>query len=71
MMNPYDHEDAFKSANRCAGRLTKLADALKTAETDLQARMIISDCQEKYQAIFDAFIEGVEYGRRNPKRVDK
>ncbi len=70
-MNEYDHEDAFKSANRCAGRLTNLADALKMADTKDQARLIILDCQEKYQNLFTAFIEGVEYGRRNPKEMER
>lgn len=66
-MNHYDHEDAFKDANRCAGRRTKLSDALKVAANVDSARVIIEDCQEKYLTIFEAFLEGVEYGRRNPK----
>lgn len=66
-MNPYDHEDAFKDANRCAGRTTQLAEALKQVETQTQARTIILDCQNQYEALFNAFIEGVEYGRKNPR----
>lgn len=62
----YDHEDAFKAANRCAGKRTKLADALKMADTADQGRLIILDCQEKYENLFEAFIEGVEYGRNTP-----
>lgn len=70
-MNEYDHEDAFKYANLCAGRLTKLADALKSAQSKDQASLIIQDCQLKYQDLFTAFIEGVEFGRKNPiKYVD-
>ncbi len=70
-MNIYDHEDAFKAANRCAGRLTSLADALKSAETNTQARLIIQDAQEKYEKLFNAFIEGVEFGRQNPKNKEQ
>lgn len=67
-MNDYDHEDAFKEANRCAGRLTNLAEALKTAESRDQASRIIKDAQEVYLNLFNAFIEGVDYGRRNPRK---
>lgn len=66
-MNVYDHEDAFKSANRCAGRLTAMPDALKMADTQEQARLILLDLQDRYAKLFDAFIEGVEYGRSHPK----
>lgn len=66
-VNEYDHEDAFKAANRCAGRYVKLADAIKFAESKDQARLIILDCQERYQFLFDAFIEGVAWGRENPR----
>lgn len=66
-MNIYDHEDAFKFANRIAGKLTKLSDALKICNTQEQARLVILDCQEKYEALFEAFIAGVDYGRKNPK----
>jgi hypothetical protein len=62
-----DHEDAFKEANRCAGRKTKLSDVLKHAITKEQAQLVIFDSQEKYKDLFDAFIEGVDYGRKNPK----
>lgn len=66
-MNEYDHEDAFKAANLCAGRLTKLSDALCVATDKYCAELIIADCQKKYADLFTAFIEGVDYGRRNPK----
>ncbi len=66
-MNAYDHEDAFKPANRCAGAKTKIGEALKMADTQDQARLILLDLQERYQALFDAFIEGVDWGRKNPK----
>lgn len=68
-MNPYDHEDAFKSANRCAGRLTNLSEALKVADNENQARLIIEDCQDKYRKIFDAFIEGVAWAREQAKEI--
>lgn len=67
-MNPYDHEDAFKDANLCAGRKTKLSEALKMAPDKDVARLIIADSQDRYQSLFDAFIEGVAYGRENPKK---
>ncbi len=67
-MNDYDHEDAFKDANRCAGRRTKLADALKLATTKQMGAQIIEDCQNKYLDFFEVFIEGVEWGRNNPKK---
>jgi hypothetical protein len=69
-MNPYDHEDAFVAANRCAGRYTNLSAALRHADNQDMARIIIEDCKEKYQNYFDAFLEGVEYGRANPKEID-
>lgn len=67
-MNPYDHEDAFKDANLCAGKYTRLADALKGCDNKDLARNIIEECKDNYERLFNAFIEGVEYGRRNPKR---
>lgn len=69
-MNEYDHEDAFKDANLCAGRRTKLADALRRTHDKHLAHLIIADCQEKYLQIFEAFIEGVEWGRNNPKEKE-
>lgn len=65
-MNIYDHEDAFKDANLCAGRLTNLPEALKMATDKDQARIIIRDCQDMYVNLFHAFIEGVEWGRKHP-----
>lgn len=65
-MNEYDHEDAFKNANLCAGRLTKLSEALKFIKDRDTACAIILDCQKKYNDLFTAFIEGVDYGRKNP-----
>lgn len=65
-MNHYDHEDAFKEANRCAGRATNISKALQTVETESQARLLLEDLQKQYVALFGAFIEGVEYGRKNP-----
>lgn len=70
-MNVYDHEDAFADANRCAGRRTKLADALKSCTSKDMAVKMINDLQVIYLDLFEAFIEGVEYGRRNPKEVGK
>lgn len=67
MLNEYDHEDAFKDANLCAGRKTNLSDALKFCRDKDTARQIIGDLQGKHQALFEAFIEGVEWGRRHPK----
>ena len=66
-MNNYDHEDAFNSANIFAGGRTKLAEALKLATDKCQASKIIEDAQRQYENLFDAFIEGVDYGRKHPK----
>ncbi len=65
-MNVYDHEDAFKDANLCAGSKVKLSEALKSCQNKDLASVIIHDTQQRYRDLFDAFIEGVEYGRRNP-----
>ena len=71
LMNIYDHEYAFKEANLCAGRRTKLADALGTAMDQHTARLIIQDCQDKYTNVFEAFIEGVAYARELAKIDDQ
>lgn len=70
-MNEYDHEDAFKYANRCAGRLTALADALKLSESKEQGQRIISVCMDNYEKLFTAFLEGVDFGRRHPMDMSK
>jgi hypothetical protein len=70
-VNAYDHEDAFKEANLCAGNKIKLVDALKICKDKEVARVIISELRDQYQALFDAFIEGVDYGRRNPLPEDE
>lgn len=70
-INTYDHEDAFQSANRCAGRRTQIADALKLANNQDQARAIILDAQKKYEDIFESFIEGVAWAREEFKRNNK
>lgn len=67
-MNEYDHEDAFKDASRCAGRLTNLSEAIKWASSKELASAIIYDSQKKYENLFTAFIEGVEWGRNNPRK---
>lgn len=69
-MNQYDHEDAFREANRFAGGKTKLADALKFVEKDYQAREIILHALETYQGLFDAFIAGVAWAREDAKKQD-
>jgi hypothetical protein len=69
-MNQYDHEDAFKDANRFAGGRTKIADALKLADTEYQARAIILHAQETYQGLFDALIAGVDWAREQNKKQD-
>lgn len=63
----YEHEDAFKEANRCAGRLTRLAARLSNAVTDLEKRRVLEECRVEYQNLFSAFIAGVDFGRKNPK----
>lgn len=50
-MNPYDREDA----NMPAGRKVRQ-----------QAMLIIDGYKTMHEALFDAFIAGVEYGRKNP-----
>ena len=70
-LNEYDHEDAFKSANMCAGRLTNMVEALKFCKDKDVARVLIGQMQETYQNLFTAFIEGVDYGRRNPRAEQK
>lgn len=66
-MNHYDHEDAFKEANLCAGRFTNLAEELKDIKNPRVFELVIEDLKKKYEIIFSAFIEGVEWGRKNPK----
>lgn len=65
-MNIYDHEDAFRAANLCAGNLTQLANVLKVSTDKDHARLLIEECQKTYENLFQAFIEGVDYGRKNP-----
>ncbi len=65
-INIYDHEDAFKVANLCAGRRIKLVDVLKLCKDKDTAQLIIKGMQDQYENLFEAFIEGVEYGRKNP-----
>lgn len=65
-MNHYDHEDAFKEANLCAGRAVNLPEAIKLSLNKDQARLMILQCQDQYLALFDAFIQGVAWGRNNP-----
>lgn len=62
-MNEYEHEDAIRDANLCAGRRTKLADALKSVTDKQQGLRIISEAQDRYLDIFEAFIEGVAWAR--------
>jgi len=71
MSDIYEHEDAFKEANRCAGRRTDLARALKNCTGKDTAKLIIEDCKNKYENLFEAFIEGVEFGRTWPKEKTK
>lgn len=66
MGNSYDHEDAFKAANLHAGRVIALPAGLKAARDMNHARVLIDSMQDDYQRLFDAFIEGVRYGRENP-----
>lgn len=65
-MNIYDHEDAFKEANLCAGQRTALADVLKAGLKKEHALAVIQGLQDTYLQLFEAFIEGVDYGRKHP-----
>ncbi len=65
-MNPYDHEDAFKAANLHAGAVVNLPEAVKWAKDHDLALCIINDARKTYSDLFDAFIAGVDYGRKNP-----
>lgn len=69
-MNTYDHEDAFKDANYCAAKYTNLGDAIKLCGNKEVAALIIKELQDRYLHLFDAFIEGVDYGRRHPKEME-
>ena len=69
-MNVYDHEDAFKDANLCAANKVKIAEALRGCTDRHLAISIIGDAQTQYQKLFDAFIEGVAYGREHPLKTD-
>lgn len=66
MINQEDHEDAFKSANQCAGRLTDMVTELQACDSKERFAIIVLDLQKWYGKLFDAFIEGVAYGRDNP-----
>lgn len=66
-MNVYDHEDAFKSANRHAGSVVKLGDAIKHVTDRDSAVRIIDDCRNHYEDLFDAFISGVAWARQEEK----
>lgn len=66
-MNEYDHDDAFREANLCAGKLTDIGNAIKSAESKLQAQIILEELKKQYEKYFTAFIEGVDYGRKHPK----
>lgn len=66
-MNITDHEDAFSAANRCAADKIDLVNVLKRLKTREEAVTTIEEACQTYSNLFDAFIEGVEHGRRNPK----
>lgn len=66
-MNPYDHEDAFKAANLHAGNVVNLSDALQFNTDKDMARALIFEAQKQYEELFNAFIAGVDYGRKNPR----
>lgn len=69
-MNIFDHEDAFADANRCAGRRTNLSEVLRSIESTDQAVRIIEEAKKTHSNLFESFIEGVEWGRANPKEKE-
>ncbi len=64
--DPYEHEDAFQAANICAGTLTDLAGRLDGASTASEAKERLEDCKVAYERVFEAFLRGVDWGRKNP-----
>lgn len=63
----FDHEDAFSSANRHAQEVVGIAEKLKNAANEDEAKAAIAVGQVKHQELFTAFIAGVDYGRKNPE----
>jgi hypothetical protein len=60
-----EHEDAYPAANRYAGEVTNLGKALSECSTTDEAKNTIAASQVVYTAIFNAFIAGVDWGRKN------
>lgn len=61
------NEDAVFQANQCAADLTNLSKRLvEGAQSGASPSDVIKLSREIYQAAFDAFIYGVDYGRKNP-----
>lgn len=61
------HEDAFKAANLCAGRMTDLARSLALTSSPDEIGVVLDNTRDLYMSVFNAYIEGVAYGRANPR----
>lgn len=70
-----DNEDATPEANRCASNLNvsfeEFIKSVSEARPQEEIKKHLEGAQREYNRLFDAFIYGVDYGRRNPRRTDK
>lgn len=62
----FDNGDAVQEANYCAADLTNLAGMLNAAPSEELKQLAVITSQKIYRSAFDAFIYGVEYGRKFP-----
>jgi hypothetical protein len=58
------NEDAVAEANRCAGSFVAVQNIFLSPEIALE------NARALHRLIFDAFIYGVDYGRKNSERLD-
>lgn len=69
-MSIYYHKDAFRDATKCAARLTKLGDELHVVEKIELAWIVFNSLKDKHRLIYDAFLEGVDWGRKHPRQKE-
>ena len=62
-----EHDDCFKHANIYAADKVDLISEIKKCTTREQVKWRIKNVQDKYLDLFEAFIAGVDHGRKNAR----